>query len=385
MSSPSDFQNYDSLLESLSDAREAQEASVREVAETKAKSDDMAKTLGEAKDAFSVHAIGSAFKKGFTDSAKKSFDTAFQSAKDKLSEIKQGATKSVEDLAEENQNLITQGAERLTQYSAKILDGTTSAFEDGVLPAASSAGAGAGAGAGADAAGISSLGAPLAETEVGVSSSTFATGAAASQAEQVAQSFANATGDLSSATGDLTTLGDLSGSIRVGQMAGNAGNDARALKSAFSDEDIGQPASETAYSTTTGLSAAEEATMSSNTALAAAGGGTGEITEAGLAATRVGSAGSSIAETLNAARAAGGDALETATAGITKDLAVQAGKEAIGESISAGLSAIPGIDILGAVAGIVLAGVMGHKESKELKQEGPMAPTGAGVSGQIGI
>ena len=381
MSSPSDFQNYDSLLESLSDAREAQEASVREVAETKAKSDDMAKTLGEAKDAFSVHAIGTAFKKGFTDSAKKSFDTAFQSAKDKLSEIKQGATKSVEDLAEENQNLITQGAERLTQYSAKILDGTTSAFEDGVLPGA----AGAGAGAGADAAGISSLGAPLAETEVGVSSSTFATGAAASQAEQVAQSFSNATGDLSSATGDLTTLGDLSGSIRVGQMAGNAGNDARALKSAFSDEDIGQPASETAYSTTTGLSAAEEATMSSNTALAAAGGGTGEITEAGLAATRVGSAGSSIAETLNAARAAGGDALETATAGITKDLAVQAGKEAIGESISAGLSAIPGIDILGAVAGIVLAGVMGHKESKEIKQEGPMAPTGAGVSGQIGI
>ena len=390
----SGFQNYDTLLQGLADARNTEEAALEGVAATKAKSDDMAKTVGEAKDAFSIHSIGSAFRKGMTDKAKEKFDEAFQSAKDKLSEIKEGAGKSVEELGEENSGILEQGASRLTQFTAKVADGSTSIFE----PAATgAAGAGAGAGGGAAGAGGSAIdgaaGAaandvsvrvvgyqiakPLGE-EGGEEMGTFATGAPASQAEAMAQSFANTTADLG-----IQGLND--GSIRVGQQAGT--RVAQVLKSEFGDEDMGEVASGAKYSMETGLTTDETATIASNTASIAQGGTSGVISEVGLAAQRIGSGTSSIAETLNAAKTAGGDALETATAGITKDLAIQAGKEAIGESISAGLAAIPGIDIFGAVAGIAMAAIFGHKEHKEIMHEGPNENpvTGGSVTSQIGI
>ena len=132
----------------------------------------------------------------------------------------------------------------------------------------------------------------------------------------------------------------------------------------FQDSDMGEEG-ENAYSTETGLTDAEQA------AATRVGGGvandlttTSEVTEDSLNAARSG-VGAGLSDTLNAAR--------TTATGVLKETGEKLGgdvvKEGVGEGIAGGLDAIPGADILGVIAGAVMAGVMGHKEHKEEQAE----------------
>ena len=76
-----------------------------------------------------------------------------------------------------------------------------------------------------------------------------------------------------------------------------------------------------------------------------------------------------------------------------KDLAdgdeeVAAGDDAAiagGEASTGILDAIPGLDILGAIGGAVLAGIMSHREKMQEKAETAIAPLTSNVSTQIGL
>jgi hypothetical protein len=76
-----------------------------------------------------------------------------------------------------------------------------------------------------------------------------------------------------------------------------------------------------------------------------------------------------------------------------KDLAdgdeeVAAGDDAAiagGEAGTGILDAIPGLDILGAVGGAILAGIMSHREKMQEKAEQAVAPLTSNVDTQIGL
>jgi len=76
-----------------------------------------------------------------------------------------------------------------------------------------------------------------------------------------------------------------------------------------------------------------------------------------------------------------------------KDLAdgdeeVAAGDDAAiagGEAGTGILDAIPGLDILGAIGGAVLAGIMSHREKMQEKAEQAVAPLTSNVDTQIGL
>jgi hypothetical protein len=56
-----------------------------------------------------------------------------------------------------------------------------------------------------------------------------------------------------------------------------------------------------------------------------------------------------------------------------------------GETAAGILDAIPGLDILGALGGAIIAGVMAHREKKQEEAETQVAPLTSNVSTQIGL
>ena len=142
------------------------------------------------------------------------------------------------------------------------------------------------------------------------------------------------------------------------------GADAIARSGKFQDSDMGDEG-DSAYSTETGLTDAEQA------AATRVGGGiandlttTSEVTEDSLNAARSG-VGAGLSDTLNAARTTGTTLLRETGEKVGGAVV----KEGVGEGIAGGLDAIPGADILGVIAGAVMAGVMGHKEHVEEQAE----------------
>mgnify|MGYP003633632281 FL=1 len=164
-------------------------------------------------------------------------------------------------------------------------------------------------------------------------------------------------------------------------------NPLRQTKSEFTDEDMGEEnVANEQYDISNGLTDAETGVLEDNAAQIASGAGSGSvIDEAGLGLARVGAGESGIVDTLNAARTAGTDAIKVVTESISKQVAGTAVKEAVGESISAGLDAIPFLDVLGVIGGAVLTGVESHKEHKEEEAQGEATPMGASVSTQVGV
>ncbi len=71
---------------------------------------------------------------------------------------------------------------------------------------------------------------------------------------------------------------------------------------------------------------------------------------------------------------------ESALAAGGEDAAVVGGETATGI-----LDAIPGLDILGAIGGAILAGIMGHREKKQEEAEQEVAPMTSNVDTEIGL
>lgn len=287
------FGQYDDLISNLSQNQESAESASAAVHSSKAKSDDMAKTVGEAKELFGFHGIGTAFKKGFTGKMKEKIDTARKSIQDKIDEVTK-PTRDIENAQSDANDILARGVNRLQRYADKVRTGESTAFED-------------------------------------------------------------------------------------------AGDGISMTRSRFQDADMGESGTGD-YDITNGLSADEQAQIGQHlNTITENAGKASTISEDSLNVSRIGAGEDSIADTLNAARTLGSDALKTAGETIGKTVAKQAASEAIGESISAGLDAIPGVDVIGALAGAIVAGVEGHKEHKEIKEEGMAQATGAQVTSQVGM
>ena len=159
---------------------------------------------------------------------------------------------------------------------------------------------------------------------------------------------------------ELQTLSDWRGSNAEGFSQ---------AKNTFTDSDLGE--SGNVYERSSGLTEDESGQLSN---WFTSKGNTADSDDLGELAdnfgSRVGNLSSTVSNLRTAATTPVTEDVEGQVAKVgAKVVAKAAGEEGGGEVASGILDAIPGLDIIGAISGAVLAGVMGHKEHKEARLE----------------
>ena len=273
--------------------------------------------------------------------------------------------------------------------------GATKDFSEVIRAALKARQAGAAAGAGERGA-ARLIAKPLeVEADAGEETTALRTGAAASRAEQVAQSFQNT-------TADLGIQGNLDGSIRVGQQAGKA-----AAKTV--EEDTSDLTSDLAPAATGGGGGIAETSFGAGGRAVSSTLGTTEsqISEDSMNAGRAGVGESGISDTLSAIGRGAGRLLnygrqvitgasktaaqtaEKVAAKTTEKVVAKtgervAGEEAGGETAFGILDAIPGADVLGVIGGAILTAVESSKAARAAKKMGSNLGGAVQVSNQVG-
>tara|TARA_R110000772_G_scaffold52353_1_gene120032 strand:+ start:3608 stop:5011 length:1404 start_codon:yes stop_codon:yes gene_type:complete len=274
--------------------------------------------------------------------------------------------------------------------------GATKDFSEVIRAALKARQAGAAAGAGERGA-ARLIAKPLeVEADAGEETTALRTGAAASRAEQVAQSFQNT-------TADLGIQGNLDGSIRVGQQAGKA-----AAKTV--EEDTSDLTSDLAPAATGGGGGIAETSFGaagSRAVSSTLGTTESQISEDSMNAGRAGVGESGISDTLSAIGRGAGRLLnygrqvitgasktaaqtaEKVAAKTTEKVVAKtgervAGEEAGGETAFGILDAIPGADVLGVIGGAILTAVESSKAARAAKKMGSNLGGAVQVSNQVG-
>ena len=380
----------DSLLSNLATARSQATEEAQNVLETKEKGDTLAKTLGEAK----TFITGSSITKTVIPKVKK---LIVQKVKTKVSEAKQQLETKVKTALEKRleaaksakspTEMSEGGGVEASEASEGAAQGAGAGAAEGgavgatddfsaIISAAIKARQAGAAGAAGERGAARLIAKPLGQ-DLGEETSALRTGAAASRAEQVAQSFQNT-------TADLGIQGNLDGSIRVGQQAGKTV--ARTV-----EEDTSDVTSDLAPAATGGGIAETSFGAGGRAVSSTLGTNASQISEDSMNAGRAGVGESGISDTLSAIGRGAGRVLnygrqvitgasktaaqtaEKVAAKTTEKVVAKtgervAGEEAGGETAFGILDAIPGADVLGVLGGAILTAVEGSKAARAAKK-----------------